>query len=400
MSDVLAYLGGGPSGEEPNDEDRTPHVIELVDSILRRAIEEGVSDVYFSPSPEGMAVKFKIGGELVAQPGIESKDIAAVTARLKILCNLDIAERRLPQNGWSDVSEPIPSRLWISTLPTTCGEDVRLEIARKAEAPTLEQLHVSEPVITDLRRTVSARRGLFLVVGLSHDVWTALQGIVGTLGPQGRSLIISGSGALGAGRCPEVALNAARGFTMPWALRAAVRQDFDLVLLSEILDFETANAALRGGLDRVLIGGMFVLHSWGAVARLLDMGLDPLLIRDGLAGVMSVRTARQLCPDCRAAHPPSDDVIEAFRAHESPPPQQIFRAAGCSSCHGLGHRGQILLAESFLMSQELGRLLLQRPDEQQIRNAAAGSAGPLALDGLEKVRNGIISFEEFIRAAV
>lgn len=399
MSDVLAYLGG-PNGEELDDEDRTPRVIALVDSILRGAIGEGASDVYFTPSPEGMAVQFRIGGELVARPGIEPRDVTVLVARLKILGQLDITERKLPQNGWLDVDEPIPSRLWISTLPTTSGEDVRLEIARKAEAPTLEQLHVSDAIITSLRRTVSTRCGLFLVVGRSRDVWSALQGNVGTLGTDGRFLVISGSGVLGEGRWLEVALNPSRGFTMAWALRAAFRQDFDLVLLSEILDFETANAALRGALDRALIAGMFVPHSWGAVTQLLDMGLDPLLIRDGLAGAMSVRTARKLCPDCRAAHPPSDDVIDAFRAHELPPLQQIFRSAGCPSCHGLGHRGEVLLSESFLMSQELKRLLLQRPDERQIRNAAIGNVDPLALDGLEKVRRGMISFEEFIRATV
>ncbi|MBI3068148.1 MAG: Flp pilus assembly complex ATPase component TadA [Betaproteobacteria bacterium] len=400
MSDDLEDLLKGPNGEEPDDEDRTPQVVALVDSMLRRAIEQGAGDVFLSPSAAGMAVAFRIGGELGAQPGIESRDVAAVAARLKILGNLDISERKLPQNGWFDVDEPIPSRIWISTLPVTGGEDIRLEIARKADAPTLEQLHVSDAVIASLRRTVSARRGLFLVVGPSRDVWTALQGAVGTLAPHGRSLIISGSGALGGGRWPEVALNPSRGFTMAWALRSAFRQDFDLVLVSEILDFETANAALRGGLDRVLIAGMFCPHSWSAVTRLLDMGLDPLLIRDGLAGAISVRAARKLCPDCRAARPPADDVIEAFRAHESAAPQQIFRSAGCPSCHGLGHRGEVLLGESFLVSQELRRLLLQRPDEPQIRNATVGSVDPLALDGLEKVRRGIISFEEFIRAAV
>jgi general secretion pathway protein E len=377
-------------------------VIRLINALLAQALREGASDIHLEAYAEHSELRFRIDGLLreVMQPPRALH--AALVSRIKVMANLDIAEKRLPQDGRIALKlagHAVDVR--VSTLPTAHGERVVLRLLDKRQGRLqLEALGMAPDTLAGVQELIHAPHGILLVTGpTGSGKTTTLYAALSRL-DAGRLNIVTVEDPIeyelpGIG---QTQVQPGIGLTFARALRAILRQDPDVVMIGEIRDLETAQIAVQASLTGHLV--LATLHTndaIGAVTRLTDMGIEPYLLASSLLGVLGQRLVRRLCPVCREAVSPDRAEREALAGRNV---ERLMRPRGCPECNQLGYRGRTGIYELFVVDEMARQLIHDGAAEAELRRAAqAHGWRSLYEDGLRWVESGETSLEELLRVA-
>ncbi|MBS9723861.1 type II secretion system ATPase GspE [Stutzerimonas stutzeri] len=381
-------------------EDDAP-IIRLINAILGEAIAENASDIHIETFEKRLVIRFRVDGILreVVQP---KRELAALlVSRIKVMAKLDIAEKRIPQDG--RISLRVGGRevdIRVSTLPSANGERVVLRLLDKqAGRLTLRHLGMNEQDRDQLEQAVKKPHGIILVTGpTGSGKTTTLYAALTTLNDRTRNILtvedpieyhLEGIG--------QTQVNTKVDMTFARGLRAILRQDPDVVMVGEIRDQETADMAVQASLTGHLV--LSTLHTnsaIGAVTRLVDMGVEPFLISSSLLGVLAQRLVRVLCNDCKRAYIADAAECELLGVSPAEAPT-LYHAEGCEQCRGLGYRGRTGIYELVLFDDTLRTMVHTRASEQDMLRHARVLGPSIREDGLRKVREGVTTIEEVLR---
>ncbi len=383
-------------------EDDAP-VIKLVNTLIFRAVKEKASDIHIEPYEKNMVVRFRIDGTLYDVFKPPKKLQNAITSRIKVMGNLNIAEKRLPQDGRIPIKiggKDIDIRL--NTVPTSFGERLVMRLQDRSNVILqLEQLGFSQKSLKELGELLQRTYGIILVTGptgsgKSTTLYASLQklnnietNIITVEDPVEQR--IPGIG--------QIQVNSKIGLTFAAGLRAILRQDPNIVMLGEIRDLETAEIAINASLTgHLVLSTIHTNDASGAFPRLIDMGCEPFLIATSLLGVISQRLIRVLCPHCKEPYEPTDlDLANIEMTRQQVQGANIHKAVGCDHCNGKGYSGRTLIQELLLVTEEVRTLVMQRKDSGQIKKKAIEQGMiPFRDDGIQKVLKGITTIEEVL----
>jgi general secretion pathway protein E len=375
-------------------------VVRYVNSLITRAVEVRASDIHCEPSNNQLHVRIRIDGVLQEVEPPSPALSAAVSSRIKIMARLNIAERRLPQDGRIRMSiKGAAIDMRVSAIPTLHGERLVLRILDNSSGPwSLEQLGLSVDTQAGLRKLLARPNGMLLVTGpTGSGKTTTLYAALSSLpAAQKNILTVEDPIEYQIAGISQVQVKAQIGLTFASVLRSMLRQDPDIVMVGEIRDSETAEIAVNAALTGHLV--LTTLHTNTAaatVARLLDMGVPSFLLSSALEGVLSQRLVRRLCDKCKAPAPVRAELL----AGAGDEPAETYRAVGCPSCHGTGYSGRIAISELMVPTDELRRLMVQNESSHAIHQAAvAAGMRPLWNDGIEKVLSGQTTIDEVLQA--
>jgi len=381
-------------------------VVKLVNSLIARAVEDRASDIHIEPGERDLRIRFRIDGVL-HEVMTTSRSIAnAVVSRVKIMADLDIAERRVPQDGRVSLrvgGRPVDLR--VATLPSIDGEKVVLRILDKsAGVAELEDLGFL-PYDLERYRAIYARPyGTILVTGpTGSGKTTTLYSTLAVVNqPEVNIITVEDPVEYRLEGITQIQVNRKVGLTFATVLKSILRADPDVVLIGEIRDGETASIAVEAALTGHLV--LSTLHTNDApssINRLIDMGVEPFLVGSAIDGVVAQRLARRLCERCK--EPSAEDAahLADLGCEEELSEATVYRAVGCPACAETGYRGRVALTEVMVVDEELARLAIERRSSDIMRrHAIERGMRTLRQDGLRKVALGITSIEEVLRVVV
>lgn len=377
-------------------------VVRHVDALINQAVEIGASDIHLEPTAHYLRVRFRIDGVLYDQRMIEKTIMQQVISRLKVLALMDIAEKRLPQDGKFGLvikGKPIDFRL--STFPSLFGEKMVVRILdRQAHAMALDQLGFSESMLEKITELSSRHTGFFLVTGpTGSGKTTTLYAILSSLhSPEKNIITLEDPVEYNLEGVTQGPINPAIGFTFDRGIRSLLRQDPDILMVGEIRDKETARVAIEAALTGHLV--LSTLHTNdapSAVMRLMDMGIEPFLINASVTGVLAQRLVRTICSECREQIQPTR-VHERIFADLKISPMPLYQGKGCGWCNHLGYKGRIGIFELMVLTPDLRALIVSHPVMDDLyKQARMDGMRSLFDDGIAKVREGIITLDELVR---
>lgn len=380
-------------------------VIRMVDTIIAQAIGQAASDIHFEPMATQLRIRMRIDGVLFDCQAVDHTIMQQMLARLKVLSNINIAEKRIPQDGkFCIINDGHEIDLRVSTFPTLFGEKVVVRILHRSDHTiALDTLGLDTQACAQVHSLIHRASGFFLVSGpTGSGKTTTLYAALSVLNNSQKNIItLEDPVEYFVPGITQGQIHPDAGFTFEKGIRSLLRQDPDIVMVGEIRDKQTAGIAIEAALTGHLV--FSTVHTNDApsvVMRLMDMGIEPFLINAGLTGVVAQRLARKLCNACKS-EVPLTPAHSAFLAKYSVPLEKVFEARGCSQCNGLGYKGRIGIFELLIMSSGLRSLIVQHPSFEQIHaQARADGMRTLLEDGLNKVGQGIISLQELIRVVV
>src|SRR3954447_16368628 len=392
-----APINFGVGGEDAS-------VIQLVPRVIKEAVERGASDIHFEPQEEEMRVRYRIDGVLQEAATVPVSAVPAVISRLKILSDLDIAERRVPQDGRisMDVAEK-PIDLRVATLPAQYGEKVVMRILDQSKVMIqLEQLGMLPQALERFSKAFAQAHGAVLVTGpTGSGKSTSLYGALNQLNTIEKHIItIEDPVEYQLTGITQVQVNNKAGLTFASGLRSMMRADPDIIMVGEIRGRETAQIAIEAALTGHLV--LSTLHTNdapGAVTRLIEMGVEPFLVGSAVDCVVAQRLARLLCEECKQRVTLPAEVLRA-NGFNVGLDLECFEPVGCARCGGSGYKGRIGLYKVMMVSETIRSLAVAREPAETIARAAVHE-GMMRLreDGLEKVRRGLTSIAEIARVA-
>lgn len=378
-------------------------VVQLVNTVLLKAVGMNASDVHIEPYEEGGVVRFRVDGVLQEGLFIPKTRLPAVIARVKVMSRLNLAESRLPQDGRIKVRAGDHTiDLRVSTLPTLFGERVVLRLLRAGQLISLQEIGLYPDDFNKLKTLSEYPHGLILTTGpTGSGKTTTLYGMMLMIQSPHRNMItIEDPVEYQVARIGQIQVNARIGLTFAAGLRSILRQDPDVIMVGEIRDSETADIAIHSALTGHLV--LSTLHTNDAptaVSRLMDMGVEPYLISSSLLGVMAQRLVRKLCVACRRPRQASLEELRALGVHQAPSNPQIYDPVGCPQCNGTGFKGRNGVFEIIVVNEDVRRQIIKSGDAGAVREAARSSGMHTLLeDGARKVLAGITSVEEVLRA--
>ena len=407
--------GRGEQGKTPEQEEEEERIrnlvteapiVKVVNSFIQQAVNEGASDIHIEPVQSGVQVRMRIDGLLHQMTSPPQDTQPLIVSRIKIMANMDIAERRLPQDG--SIQMRVSNKdvnMRVSTLPTVHGEKVVIRILEKEKIILpLEELGFSEPNYKNFQRLLMKHSGMILVTGPTGcGKSTTLYSSLNNLNRIEDNIItVEDPVEYNLEGVNQVQVNPRINRTFANSLRTILRQDPNIIMVGEIRDLETAEIATRAALTGHLV--MSTLHtnsSTEAISRLLDMGVAPYLITSSVVGVVAQRLVRKLCPHCQEEYSPTPEERALYKKlFNKTPPEMLVRGAGCKDCNQTGYRGRMGIHEVLALNQSLRRLVLEGEAGDAIREQALRQdLVPLLLDGWEKIQQGHTSFEEVVRVA-
>jgi len=401
--DLASLADSVPETEDLLDAEADAPIVQLINAVLSEAIREGASDVHIETFEKVLQVRFRVDG--VMREVVHPKRALAplLVSRIKVMAKLDIAEKRIPQDG------RIPLRIGgrevdvrVSTLPTGNGERVVLRLLDKqAGALQLPNLGMDNRTLSRLRGVVASPHGIFLVTGpTGSGKTTTLYAAMGELNSDAINILtienpieysIKGIG--------QTQVNDKADMTFARGLRAILRQDPDVVMVGEIRDLETAQTAVQASLTGHLV--MSTVHTntaIGAVTRLVDMGVEPFLIASSMVGVLAQRLVRTLCTACKVAVEPGPLEHRFLDGLDAGAP--IYRAEGCDACGHSGFRGRTGIYELVTIDETLRGLIHDQASEQAMAEYVRRTSPGIADDGRRKVLDGVTTVNEVMRVSL
>jgi len=377
-------------------------IVRMVNMLLTQAVRRKASDIHIEPRRDTVDVRYRIDGELHIVRSFPKALHAAIASRIKIMSELDISERRLPQDG--RITVKLDKRmvdLRVSTSPIIYGERVVLRILDRASGMIpLDQLGFAEVELDALTRLVSQPHGIILVTGpTGSGKTTTLYAVLNVIKSESTNIMtVEDPVEYELEGINQTNVHHKIGLTFANQLRAILRQDPDVVLVGEIRDTETADVAFRAALTGHLV--LSTLHcndAPSAITRLVDQDVEPFLVGSAINGVVAQRLVRVLCPDCKEAYS-ADEKTVALLGLDPGSVVTLYRPGTCANCDGTGYKGRICINELMVMDDELRRLTMLKSPASELRKAAIASGmRPMAQDGTEKVLAGITTIEEVQR---
>jgi general secretion pathway protein E len=377
-------------------------VVRLVNLLIENAIAAEASDIHIEPFEDTLRIRYRIDGILYDQESPPRRLQAAVTSRIKIMAEMNIAERRLPQDGRIRVT--LHGRrvdIRVSTVPTVHGESIVMRLLdRSSVFLPLERLGFGANTQKRFETLIKRPHGIFLVTGpTGSGKTTTLYAALDKINSSDRKILtVEDPVEYQLKGVNQIPVKPKIGLTFANGLRHIVRQDPDVILVGEVRDLETAEIAIQAALTGHLV--FSTLHTNdapAAITRLQDMGVEPYLVSSVLEGVLAQRLVRRICSACRTPDAPSAADIEALGIHVEPG-TALYRGKGCDECRGTGYRGRLGIYELFEITEDVRSLILRRVSSREIRRHAV-DAGMVTLrdDGWRKACDGVTTVEEILR---
>jgi general secretion pathway protein E len=393
---------------EPRDllesDDAAP-IIKLVNGLLSQAVKDRASDIHVEVFERELVIRFRVDGMMYDVLSPPKRFHAAIASRIKVMSGLNIAEKRLPQDG--RIRLKVAGRdidIRVSTIPTAFGERIVMRLLDRAQAVTeinLDRLGFSGDNLERVDRLIRQSHGIILATGpTGSGKSTTLYACLSRINSPEKNIItiedpieyqLHGVGQMQVS--PKIDLSFASG------LRSILRQDPDVIMVGEIRDGETAEIAIQAALTGHLV--FSTLHtndSFGALTRLVDMGIEPFLVSSSVLAVLAQRLVRQVCADCRQPYDPSDFELARIGLKRDQLTGPIYRPRGCKLCRNTGYRGRMAIQELMIMDDEIRGLVMQKADASMIRRACtAHGMKLLRQDGAERIMAGRTTIEELLR---
>ena len=376
-------------------------VVKLVDLIIRQAIDERASDIHIEPFKDKISLRYRIDGKLYEIPPPAKHLHLPIISRIKILSKLDIAEKRLPQDGSFLVKmQDSPIDIRVSSIPTIYGEKIVLRILDRSKVVLdLNQLGFDPKQLEQMRKAMSAPYGLVFLTGpTGSGKTTTLYAMLNEMrGPTKNILTIEDPVEYKLDGINQVQIKPEIGLTFAAALRSFLRQDPDIMLVGEVRDLETAQICIRSALTGHLV--LSTLHTNdapSAVNRLMDIGIEPYMLAPSLIVVVAQRLIRKLCPDCKEAYEPIGAELKNVKIKSD----LIYRAKGCPSCNHTGYKGRMCVAEVMMVNEQIQEQINLRSPFQKIREIARQTGMLTFFDmAVKKAEAGVTSLEEALSIA-
>ena len=410
--EMVEEIGGEAGGDlavslEPQDlidvADEAP-IIRFVNSLITQGYKERASDIHLEPFEGEMIVRYRIDGILYEVLRPPHKAQASITSRLKIMAGLNIAEKRLPQDGRFRVriaGKDVDVR--VSTLPTAFGERVVLRLLDKASnVLALEDIGMDADMLRQVGAMIHKSHGIFLVTGpTGSGKTTTLYAALTRLNSRDKNIItvedpieyqLAGVG--------QIQVNPKINLTFAAGLRSILRQDPDIIMVGEIRDGETAEIAVQSALTgHMVFSTLHTNDAAGAMTRLVEMGIEPFLAASSIVGIIAQRLVRTICPNCKETYQPTPQLLTEMGLERAlPPGAKLFRGRGCPKCMEIGYRGRSGIYELLPVDEQVRDLLLQKKDAATIKNAAVKKGMRTLRDaGLAMALSGETTIEEVLR---
>ena len=418
-SDLVEAMGGEHGFEDENttDEDEEPQSLEIleevgdeapivrfVNMILYQALKDSAADIHFEPFEDSYQIRMKVDGTMKLMTPPPKELAPAISSRLKIMAGLNIAERRIPQDG--RISETIAGSVLVfrmSTLPTKFGESVVLRLldSSNEDLTSLEVLNIPEKVDYSIRHCVEQPNGVFLVTGpTGSGKTTTLYACLRMLNTVDTKILTAEDPVEfpveGIVQCHIVE---SMGMTFAKALKSFLRQDPDIILVGEMRDLETASIGIEAALTgHLVVSTLHTNSSTEAITRLLDMGVEPFMISSSVNGILAQRLCKTICGRCKINSPVTPDQKKMLRLTDEEVLGDLYYGTGCDSCGNTGYKGRRGIYEALQMNDEVRNLIADRTPALELRDRCQ-EAGmqTLRMDGLRLMFEGVSSFEEVMK---
>ncbi len=403
LKEVLSQMGTGEDGVELDAASEAP-IIRYVDLVMQQAIMDRASDIHFEPFEHDFKIRYRVDGALYEMAPPPRHLASSIISRVKVMSNLNIAERRLPQDG--RIQREVGGRavdMRVSTLPTQFGESVVLRVLDRSSVNlSLEALGLPKNLHNYLLRTIELPNGIFIVTGpTGSGKTTTLYACLEKINSiDSKVLTAEDPVEFDIDGIIQVPVNEGIGLTFARVLRAFLRQDPDRIMVGETRDVETAQIAIQASLTGHLV--LTTLHTNdapGAVTRLIDMGVEPFMISASLEGVLGQRLIRKICSQCRTPYEPTEAVLDqlGLSPHEIGD-RQFYYGAGCANCNSTGYRGRKGIYELLDVNEPIRELINQRAPGVVLKQKAI-ELGMTTLrdDGLRLIYDGETSIEEVLK---
>jgi len=380
-----------------------PAIIRLVNMIIMRAIREKASDIHIEPEEEALKARFRVDG-ILREVFVLSKHIqSAAISRIKIMANLDIAERRIPQDGRFNIKmEGREIDVRVSCMPMLYGENVVMRLLDVSNALLkLEDMGFSMKMLEKHQKLIFRPHGIVLVTGpTGSGKTTTLYASLNKINTVEKNIVtIEDPIEYRLSGIRQIQVNPKVKLTFASGLRSILRQDPDIIMVGEMRDIETAEIAIQAALTGHLV--FSTLHTNdapGAITRIIDMGLEPFLIASSVIGILAQRLLRVICPACKEKYTPTGEALQniGFKEDEK---IEFYRGKGCSKCTKTGYKGRIGIFELMLVDEKIRNLIIAKVPLEEIRKQAIAS-GMVTLkeNGIDKIREGLTTIEEVLRA--
>lgn len=384
-------------------------VIRLVNHIINRALEFGVSDIHIEPRRHMVLVRYRIDGVLHDQESISAKLKAAIISRIKLMAKLDIAERRLPQDGRIKIKagqDEVDIR--VSTVPTHFGESIVLRLLNKENVSLdLKKLGFDDTLLKRFRSVISMPFGILLVTGpTGSGKTTTLYAALSEINtPDKKIVTVEDPVEYQMDGVNQVQVQSSIGLTFAHTLRSFLRHDPDVMLIGEIRDGETAEIAVQAALTgHMVFSTLHTNDAAGAVTRLEDMGIERFMISSSLVGVLAQRLVRKICSHCCRQVTLSPEQIESLAVDFDLPSDRLtstfYRGEGCKACGETGYKGRLGIFELMVLDDELQGEIVAGSDRNRLfKKAVAKGMISLKMDGIQKVKEGLTTYEEVLRVS-
>ena len=411
IDDILGDLGESFAETEAEAEEMDPAdmanqtpIIRFVNLVLQQAIKDKASDIHFEPFEDEFRIRYRIDGALYEMAPPPKNLAVPVISRVKVLSNMNISETRIPQDGrikMTIAGRPVDLR--VSTLPTRFGESVVLRVLDKSVVNLdLEALSLSDDILAKIRELVDRPNGIFIVTGPTGSgktttLYSALREVNKV---ETKILTAEDPVEYEIDGIMQVAVNHQVGLDFARALRAFLRQDPDKIMVGEIRDLETAQISVQASLTgHVVLSTLHTNDAPGAVTRLIDMGLEPFLISASLEAILAQRLVRQICPACRTAYEPSQELVEMLDVDPLEiADKDFFYGEGCPECSKTGYRGRVGLFEMVVVTDAIRELINRRAPTLAIKQKALEQGmRSLRDDGLRAIFDGKSTIEEVLK---
>ncbi len=399
-SDLLEFIRN--SQDLLASEESAP-IIKLVNSLFFQAIKKGASDIHIESGEKKGEVRLRIDGALKKHIDLEKSIVALVINRIKVISSLDISEKRVPQDGRTQISisgKTLDVR--VSVLPTYHGERVVMRILMESEhIPTLQELGFVEELTVDLYKLLNHAHGMILVTGpTGSGKTTTLHAFMQHIATPDKNIItVEDPVEYNADNISQIQVNTKVGLTFAAGLRSILRQDPDIIMVGEIRDSETADIALRSALTgHLLLSTLHTNDSTSSLSRLMDMGIENFLISSTLLGVLAQRLTRKLCIHCKEEALLDPAIVKEI---DVPGEKYYFKAVGCKECDFTGYKGRQAIGELFIIDDEVKEMMKDGYNDYQIREVMKKNGMKTISDKLkDMLLSGETSYEEAIRVGL